>query len=65
MVNEISYSKNGVTVKTEDGSVYRAEYVMVSASIGVLQSGLINFKPDLPVCCPPNSYLYTLIRKEN
>ncbi|RVX10503.1 Polyamine oxidase [Vitis vinifera] len=48
VVNEISYSKNGVTVKTEDGSVYRAEYVMVSASIGVLQSGLINFKPDLP-----------------
>ncbi|RLN41330.1 hypothetical protein C2845_PM01G06080 [Panicum miliaceum] len=48
VVREISYSPNGVTVKTEDNSVYRADYVMVSASLGVLQSDLIQFKPQLP-----------------
>ncbi|RZC72584.1 hypothetical protein C5167_048066 [Papaver somniferum] len=47
-VTEIQYSKSGVVVKTEDGSVYEAEYVMVSASIGVLQTTLIDFVPDLP-----------------
>ncbi|XP_022681044.1 polyamine oxidase [Setaria italica] len=48
VVREISYSPNGVTVKTEDNSVYQADYVMVSASLGVLQSDLIQFKPQLP-----------------
>ncbi|XP_039777517.1 polyamine oxidase 1 isoform X2 [Panicum virgatum] len=48
VVREISYSPSGVTVKTEDNSVYRADYVMVSASLGVLQSDLIQFKPQLP-----------------
>ncbi|CAD6265937.1 unnamed protein product [Miscanthus lutarioriparius] len=48
VVREISYSPGGVTVKTEDNSVYRADYVMVSASLGVLQSALIQFKPQLP-----------------
>ncbi|MCL7046850.1 hypothetical protein MKW94_009831 [Papaver nudicaule] len=47
-VTEIKYSKRGVVVKTEDGSVYKAAYVMVSASLGVLQTNLINFVPDLP-----------------
>ncbi|KAK6922177.1 Amine oxidase [Dillenia turbinata] len=47
-VVEIRYSQSGVIVKTEDGSVYRADYVMVSASIGVLQTNLIKFEPDLP-----------------
>ncbi|KAI3873411.1 hypothetical protein MKW98_008063 [Papaver atlanticum] len=47
-VTEIQHSKNGVVVKTEDGSVYEAAYVMVSVSIGVLQTNLINFEPDLP-----------------
>ncbi|KAI3873412.1 hypothetical protein MKW98_008064 [Papaver atlanticum] len=47
-VTKIQYSKSGVMVKTEDGSVYKAEYVMVSASIGVLQTNLIDFVPDLP-----------------
>ncbi|CAA6657429.1 unnamed protein product [Spirodela intermedia] len=40
--------KNWVTVKTEDGSTYTADYVMVSASVGVLQTNLIKFQPDLP-----------------
>ncbi|OVA07597.1 Flavin amine oxidase [Macleaya cordata] len=48
VVTEIRYSRSGVIVKTEDGSVYTAGYVMVSASIGVLQTNLINFEPDLP-----------------
>ncbi|KAF9606228.1 hypothetical protein IFM89_023811 [Coptis chinensis] len=47
-VIEIRHSRSGVIVKTEDGSVYRAGYVMVSASVGVLQTNLINFEPDLP-----------------
>jgi polyamine oxidase len=49
VVREISYSSTGVTVKTEDNSTYQADYVMVSASLGVLQSDLIQFKPQLPV----------------
>jgi polyamine oxidase len=49
VVREIKYSPGGVTVKTEDNSVYSADYVMVSASLGVLQSDLIQFKPKLPV----------------
>jgi polyamine oxidase len=49
VVREVSYSPSGVTVKTEDESVYKADYVMVSASLGVLQSDLIQFKPQLPV----------------
>ncbi|XP_058091671.1 polyamine oxidase 1-like isoform X1 [Magnolia sinica] len=48
VVTEIRYSRSGVIVKTEDGSIYRGGYVMVSASIGVLQTNLINFQPDLP-----------------
>ncbi|CAL1367665.1 unnamed protein product [Linum trigynum] len=49
VVREIAYSKNGVTVKAEDGSTYSANYVVVSASVGVLQSNLIQFKPKLPM----------------
>jgi polyamine oxidase len=33
VVREVSYSPSGVTVKTEDKSVYTADYVMVSASL--------------------------------
>ncbi|KAJ0980109.1 hypothetical protein J5N97_008364 [Dioscorea zingiberensis] len=43
------YSRIGVIVTTEDGSVFKADYVMVSVSIGVLQSKLITFTPELPV----------------
>ncbi|KAF7051601.1 hypothetical protein CFC21_059825 [Triticum aestivum] len=48
VVREISYSTRGVEVKTEDNKVYKADYVMVSTSLGVLQSDLIQFKPQLP-----------------
>ncbi|RZC72583.1 hypothetical protein C5167_048062 [Papaver somniferum] len=54
---EIQYSERGVVVKTEDGSVYEAAYVMVSVSLGVLQTNLINFEPDLPF----NMAIYTKI----
>ncbi|PIA40518.1 hypothetical protein AQUCO_02500315v1 [Aquilegia coerulea] len=49
VVTVIRHSPSGVIVKTEDGSVYRADYVIVSVSIGVLQSKLIDFQPDLPM----------------
>ncbi|CAL9764196.1 unnamed protein product [Musa acuminata subsp. burmannicoides] len=48
VVRDIRHSTSGVTVTTEDGSLYNADYVIVSVSIGVLQSKLIKFKPDLP-----------------
>jgi len=49
VVRELQYSKSGVTVKTEDGCVYEANYVILSVSIGVLQSDLLSFNPPLPV----------------
>ncbi|KAL9268555.1 Polyamine oxidase 1-like protein, partial [Drosera capensis] len=48
VVREIQHSKNGVKVTTEDGSSYEADYLILSVSIGVLQSDLISFKPSLP-----------------
>lgn len=57
VVRDISYSKNGVTIKTEDGSTYNSNYVIVSASVGVLQSDLIEFKPTLPVSSFPICFL--------
>ncbi|CAN0917315.1 Polyamine oxidase 1, partial [Linum grandiflorum] len=48
VVREIQHSRDGVTVKTEDGCVYEANYVILSVSIGVLQSNLISFSPPLP-----------------
>uniref|UniRef100_A0A0E0EX28 Amine oxidase domain-containing protein n=1 Tax=Oryza meridionalis TaxID=40149 RepID=A0A0E0EX28_9ORYZ len=48
VVRDITYYPRGVTVKTEDGQIYRADYVMLSVSLGVLQTDLIRFKPQLP-----------------
>nr|DAD42411.1 TPA_asm: hypothetical protein HUJ06_000641 [Nelumbo nucifera] len=48
VVRELHYSRNGVTVTTEDGSVFEATYVILSVSVGVLQSDLISFRPPLP-----------------
>ena len=48
VVREVTYFPSGVAVRTEDGKVYRADYVIVSASLGVLQTDLIRFKPQLP-----------------
>ncbi|XP_038724685.1 polyamine oxidase 1-like [Tripterygium wilfordii] len=49
VVREIQYTKTGVTMKTEDGSVYKSKYAILSVSLGVLQSNLISFKPTLPL----------------
>ncbi|XP_059651025.1 polyamine oxidase 1-like [Cornus florida] len=48
VVQELKHTKNGVAVTTEDGCVYEANYVILSVSIGVLQSNLISFRPPLP-----------------
>ncbi|MCL7033599.1 hypothetical protein MKW94_029743 [Papaver nudicaule] len=49
VVREIIHgSRNDVTVKTEDGCVYKAQYIILSVSVGVLQSDLISFHPPLP-----------------
>ncbi|KAK4414487.1 Polyamine oxidase 1 [Sesamum alatum] len=48
VVRELQHSRNGVSVKTEDGGVYEANYVILSVSIGVLQTHLISFYPPLP-----------------
>ncbi|KAH9616227.1 hypothetical protein KSS87_000072 [Heliosperma pusillum] len=48
VVREIQHSRNSVTVKTEDGSTYEANHLILSVSIGVLQSRLISFHPALP-----------------
>jgi polyamine oxidase len=49
VVRQITYNDNGAVVTTEDSSSYSADYVMVSTSLGVLQSDLIKFTPQLPV----------------
>ncbi|KAL6562864.1 polyamine oxidase1, flavin-containing amine oxidoreductase [Orobanche hederae] len=48
VVRELQHSRNGVLVKTEDGSVYEADYVILSVSVGVLQTHLVSFSPPLP-----------------
>ncbi|KAL2634582.1 hypothetical protein R1flu_006061 [Riccia fluitans] len=48
VVNKIVYTKDGVTVSTEDGSTYTAKAAILTVSLGVLQSKLIDFQPDLP-----------------
>lgn len=52
VVREIQHSRNGVTVVTEDGCIYEANYLILSVSIGVLKSDLISFQPSLPVFSP-------------
>ncbi|KAI4323443.1 hypothetical protein L6164_023048 [Bauhinia variegata] len=49
VVREIQHTRSGVAVITEDGCLYEANYVILSVSIGVLQSDLIAFNPPLPV----------------
>lgn len=47
-VRMVEFVEEGVIVTTEDGSKYTADNAIVSVSIGVLQSTLIDFVPDLP-----------------
>nr|GFA83374.1 polyamine oxidase 1 [Tanacetum cinerariifolium] len=46
---ESQHSRDGVKVTTEDGGVYEANYVILAVSIGVLQSYLISFNPQMPM----------------
>ncbi|XP_059649135.1 polyamine oxidase 1-like [Cornus florida] len=48
VVRELQHSRNGIMLTTEDGCLYEANYVILSVSIGVLQSNLIAFRPPLP-----------------
>ncbi|KAL2610936.1 hypothetical protein R1flu_022628 [Riccia fluitans] len=48
VVTKITYSTEGVTVHTEDDITYNGKAAILTVSIGVLQSDLINFSPDLP-----------------
>ncbi|KAL5995277.1 hypothetical protein ACLOJK_025335 [Asimina triloba] len=48
VVREVHYSRNGATLVTEDGGVFKARYVILTASVGVLQGDLIQFSPPLP-----------------
>lgn len=47
-VTEVKYSENGVTVTVRDGTVYSADYAIVTVSLGVLQHRLVTFSPTLP-----------------
>lgn len=47
-VEEIKWSENGVNVVIDNGDVYNADYALLTFSIGVLQSGLVTFTPQLP-----------------
>ncbi|CAN6299955.1 unnamed protein product [Urochloa humidicola] len=60
VVREITYSPSGVMVKTEQNEVYKADYVMVSVSLGVLQTDLIRFTPQLPAWKIINIYQFDM-----
>ena len=47
VVKEINYTNEQVKVKTSDGSEYLADKVIVTVPLGVLQSNLIKFTPNL------------------
>ncbi|GAB4845650.1 hypothetical protein Ancab_039051 [Ancistrocladus abbreviatus] len=68
VVTKISnYSQNGVTVTAEDGSIYRAKLVIISVSVGVLQSDLIAFRPFLPHLeneMPGSNILFVVVTDE-
>ncbi|KAF4332776.1 n1-acetylpolyamine oxidase [Fusarium beomiforme] len=47
-VESIKYGKDGVTITTNKGDCIKADYAICTFSLGVLQSGKIDFKPELP-----------------
>jgi monoamine oxidase len=48
VVRSIEYSSKPAIVTCQNGDIYRAEYVIVTVSMKVLQDGLIKFTPALP-----------------
>ena len=47
-VSEIKWNGNGVYVTSSNGDVFTAKYALVTFSIGVLKSNLVQFTPQLP-----------------
>ena len=47
-VQEIDYQGSKVIVKIRNGEIYTADKIIVTASIGVLNSGSLRFVPQLP-----------------
>lgn len=47
-VSKIKYNDEGVEVSTADGETFTADYALCTFSTGVLNSGLVQFDPDLP-----------------
>lgn len=47
-VTSINYSGSTVSITTDNGTVYEADRVLVTVSLGVLKAGLIDFYPALP-----------------
>ncbi|RDA91848.1 hypothetical protein CP533_3683 [Ophiocordyceps camponoti-saundersi (nom. inval.)] len=47
-IKEISYSDQGVTIKSDDGSCVEADYAICTFSLGVLQHDEVKFEPALP-----------------
>lgn len=46
-VTEIDYSENVITVNTKNGNKYEANRILVTVSVGVLQSNTISFIPEM------------------
>ncbi|KAJ3499699.1 hypothetical protein NLG97_g150 [Lecanicillium saksenae] len=47
-VTNITYSDDGVTVYSDDGSCVSAAYAICTFSVGVLQNDVVAFEPELP-----------------
>lgn len=48
IVTNITYSDEGVTVLTEDGTCLQADYAICTFSLGVLQNEVVTFEPEMP-----------------
>lgn len=47
-ITNISYSNDGVVISNRDGSCVEAAYAICTFSLGVLQSDVVTFQPELP-----------------
>ncbi|KAH6674231.1 putative flavin-containing polyamine oxidase [Halenospora varia] len=47
-ITSITYSNNGVTITSTDGSCIQADYAICTFSLGVLQNDIVSFSPALP-----------------
>jgi len=48
VVNKINYTEAPLVISCDNGNTYEADYVIVTASMKVLQDNLIRFVPELP-----------------